>query len=139
MGINIKSSSVASIERNSVSPLKAGMFIGINVLHGMLGHASEAAVRKTSKHYGWKLLGTFKKCEDCSLAKTKRKNMSKYSGAKSTMPGESICFDISYAQQKIYGGSKFWLLIVDQCTDMSWSYLLKHISLHARSEERRVD
>ena len=60
MGINIKSSSGASIERNSVSPLKAGTLIDINVLHGMLGHASEAVVRKIAKYYGWKLLGTFK-------------------------------------------------------------------------------
>ena len=71
-------------------------------------------------------MGTFKKCEDCSLAKAKHKNMSKDSGPKSNIPGELICFDISYVQQKSYGGSKFWLLIVDQCTDMSWSYLLKH-------------
>ena len=35
MGINIKSSSGAIIERNSVSPLKSGMLIAINVLHGM--------------------------------------------------------------------------------------------------------
>ena len=51
--------------------------------------------------------------------------MSKSSGPKITIPGEHICFDISYVQQKIYGGSKFWLLILDQCTDMIWSYLLK--------------
>ena len=39
MGININSSSGASIERNSVSPLKAVTLIDINVLHFMLGHA----------------------------------------------------------------------------------------------------
>ena len=51
MGINIKSSSGSSIENNSVSTLKAGTLIYINVLHGMLGHASEAVVRKTAKYY----------------------------------------------------------------------------------------
>ena len=95
------------------------MLIDINDLHGMLGHAPEAVVRKTAKHYGWKLLGTFKKCEYCSLAKAKRKNMSKDSGPKSTIPGERVCFEIIYVQQKSYGGSKFWLLIMDHCTDMS--------------------
>ena len=90
MGINIKSSSGASIERNSVNPFKAGTLIDINVLRGMLGHASEAVVRKIAKHYGWKLLGTFKKCEDCSLAKAKFKNVSKDSGTKSTTPGDRI-------------------------------------------------
>ena len=54
--------------------------------------------------------------------------MSKDSGPKSTIPVEPICFDISSVQQKSYRGSKFWLLIVDQCTDMSWSYSLKHKS-----------
>ena len=125
MSINIKSSSGACIERNSVSPLKAGTLIDIKVLHGMLGHASEAVVRKIAKHYGWKLLGTFKKCEDCSLAKAKCKNMSKDSGPRSNIPGDCIFFDISSLQQKRYGDSKFCLLIVDQCTDMSWSYFLK--------------
>ena len=90
MGINIKSSSGASIEINSVSTLMAGTLIGINFLHGMLGHASEAVVRKKSKFYGWKLLGTYKKYEYCSLAKAKRENMAKDSGPKSTIPGERI-------------------------------------------------
>ena len=75
MVINIKNSSGASIESNSGSPLKVGTLIDIIVLHGMLGHASEAVVRKTSKHYGYKFLRTLKKIEDCSLAKAKRKNM----------------------------------------------------------------
>ena len=52
MGIKIKSSSGASIERNSVSSLKEVMLIDINALHGMLGRASEAVVRKTEKNYG---------------------------------------------------------------------------------------
>ena len=73
-------------------------------------------------------MGALKKCEDCSHAKDKRKNMSTDSGPKSTIPGKRICFDISSVHQKIYGGSKFWLLILDQCTDMSWSYFLKRES-----------
>ena len=117
MGIKIKSSSGASIERNIVSTLKAGTLIDIKVLHGMLGHASEAVVKKTATHYGWKLLGNFKKIEDCSLAKAECKNMSKDSGP--NIPGERICFDISSVQKQIYEGSKFLLLIVDQCTDIS--------------------
>ena len=51
--------------------------------------------------------------------------MSKDSGPKITIPGERILFEISSVQQKRYGGSKFWLFIVDQCTGMSWSYFLK--------------
>ena len=69
----------------------------------MLGHASEAFARKTAKHYGWKLLGNFKTCEDFSLAKAERKNMSKDSGPKSNIPGERICFDISFLQKNLWG------------------------------------
>ena len=58
--INIRSSSGVSIERNSVSPLKARTLFDINILHSVLWHVSEAVVRKTVKHYGWKLLWTFK-------------------------------------------------------------------------------
>ena len=54
--------------------------------------------------------------------------MSKDSGTKSTIPGGRICFDISSVQTKKYGGSKFLLLIVGQCTDISWSYLLERKS-----------
>ena len=72
-------------------------------------------------------MGTFKECGDCSLAKAKRNNISKVSGPKKTIPGERICFDIS-SVQKNYGRYKFWLLIVDQCTDISWSYLLERKS-----------
>ena len=60
-----------------------------------------------------------KECEYFSLTKAKCKNMSKESGTKSNIPGKRICVDISYVQQKIYGVFKFWLLIVDQCTNMS--------------------
>ena len=77
MGKNIKRSSGASIESNIFITIKAVTLADINVLHGMLGHVSEAVFRKTAKHYSWKLFGTFKKCEDFSLAKAKGKNISK--------------------------------------------------------------
>ena len=54
--------------------------------------------------------------------------MSKDSGLKITIPVEHICFYISYVQQKGYGGSTFLVLIVDQCTDMSWRYFLNRKS-----------
>jgi len=33
--------------------------------------------------------------------------------------------DISHIKSESFGGRKFWLLIVDDCTDMCWSYFLK--------------
>ena len=81
--------------------------------------------QEDSKILRLEIIGNLQKCEYCSLAKAKRKNMSKESGPKSTIPCQRICFERSYVQQKSNGVSKFWLLIVDQCTDMSWSYSLK--------------
>ena len=52
--------------------------------------------------------------------------MSRDSGPKSITPVGRICFDISSVKQKSYGGYKFWLFLVDQYTDMSWSYFLRH-------------
>jgi hypothetical protein len=45
-GTVIKPGTTASIERTQVSPLKKGSLVDINVLHGMLGHPSEASTRK---------------------------------------------------------------------------------------------
>ena len=53
------------------------------------------------------VIRNIKKCKDFSLAKAKFKNTSKDSGPKSTIPGERICFDKSYAQNKIYGVLSF--------------------------------
>ena len=53
MGININIRSGSSIERNNAGQLKAGTLIGIHILNGILGHSSEAVLRKTEKNYGW--------------------------------------------------------------------------------------
>ena len=39
--------------------------IDVNHLHRIFGHASEEALRKTAKFYGWTLKGQFESCEDC--------------------------------------------------------------------------
>ena len=39
-------------------------------------------------------------------------------------PGERIYFNISSIKYKSFGGSKFWLLFVDECTGFKMSYFL---------------
>jgi hypothetical protein len=39
--------------------------------------------------------------------------------------GERLVMDISSIKTTSYGGSKYWLLVVDNKTDYSWSYFLK--------------
>ena len=62
----------------------------INDFYDMVGHVSQAVLRKRAKHYGCKLLGTLKIYEDYSLAKAKSQNTSKDIGPKSNIPGDRI-------------------------------------------------
>eukprot|EP00980_Cylindrotheca_fusiformis_P026527 scaffold16354_cov75-Cylindrotheca_fusiformis.AAC.1 len=44
---------------------------------------------------------------------------------KTKVAGERFGFDVSSVKTRSIGGAKFWLLIVDHATDMSWSNFLK--------------
>jgi hypothetical protein len=48
----------------------------------------------------------------------------KESETKSIIPGERLYIDASSVKAKSFGGSKFWLLVVDDCTDVAWSAFL---------------
>jgi hypothetical protein len=98
--------------------------ININILHQVLGHPSEETTRKTASFYGWKVNGTFNPCENCGIAKSRQKNVNKVSKARSKNPGE-IFISQNSIQQKSNGGSKFWLLVFDDCTDFCLSAFLK--------------
>jgi hypothetical protein len=43
----------------------------------------------------------------------------------SQVPGKQIYLEISSIKDRSYGGSKFWVLIVDDYTDYCWSIFLK--------------
>ena len=96
----------------------------INTAHHLLGHPSEATIKKTAKHYGWTLTGNQNNCENCILAKIRQRNVKK-TAPPTTTKGERLFMDISSIKQQSYGGSKFWCLIVDQHTGMKWSISLK--------------
>ncbi len=105
--------------------LDRGKTIDINVLHSVLGHPSEEITKQTAQYYGWKITGTFKPCSNCQTAKSKQNSVMKETGTKSTIPGERIFIDTSSVRTKSFGGSKFWLLVVDDCTDVAWSAFLR--------------
>jgi transposase InsO family protein len=90
-----------------------------------LNHPSEAATRKTAKYYGWILHGTFEKCEHCWKVKAKQKNLNKVQVPRTAVLGERLMIDISSIKAKSYGSSKYWLLIMDDCSDEAWSRFLK--------------
>ena len=97
----------------------------INQLHRVLNHASEEVCRKTAKEYDWKVTGKFEACSDCNLSNVKKKGVAKSTTQSSSTPGERIFLDITHSKTKTFGRSRYWLGIVDDATDMTWSFMLK--------------
>ncbi len=102
--------------------------IDINTFHKMLGHPGKETTIKTSKYYGVIVEGNLDPCDACALSKSKQKNVAKKSEVKATRAGERLFMDTSSIKAKSFGGSKFWLLVVDDYTDMCWCFLLKNKS-----------
>ena len=86
--------------------------------HRMIGHASIELTTKTATQLGFQLIGDLKTCEDCVLAKIKRKNLNKVSNSKSIKPGEGLLLDISYIKKQSLGAKNMCLLINNQATSM---------------------
>ena len=121
VGIDI----IPIVDESANTVLSRGAKIHIQKLHEILGHASEDVVRKTAGYYGWDIFGKFEKCENCAISKAKQKGVNKESKVRSSTPGERLYFDISSVRKPSISKSKFWLLVVDDATDMCWSYFLK--------------
>ena len=107
--------------------LKEGSQIKYEDYHSWMGHLGETQLRATAKQMGITLIGTPEHCEHCATAKARQKNVPKaISDEKgSSKPGERLFFDISSVKATGLGGSKYWLLVVDDATDMTWSIFLK--------------
>jgi hypothetical protein len=43
---------------------------------------------------------------------------------KKNVPGEQLYIDVSSIMESSFGGAKFWALIVDNCPDYFWSFVL---------------
>ena len=83
----------------------------------------------TAKSYDWKLLGKFETFEDCADGKAKQKNTNKEWLQGSKNPGERLYIDIISIKGESVEGSKFWALIIDDCTSYCWSYFLNKKSI----------
>jgi hypothetical protein len=74
-------------------------------------------MRRTATFYGLKLWGTMDPHVDCTEGKSKQQNMTKGAKGGSKIPGECLFMDISLIKKRSLGGSKYWLLVLDDCTD----------------------
>jgi hypothetical protein len=67
LGNNI---ATTAVEASKVKPK-----ININNLHKIVGHCGEVATRMTGKSFGYDVMGDYKTCEACSVAKARQKNV----------------------------------------------------------------
>jgi hypothetical protein len=88
------------------------------------GYPCKDLTKRTEDYLGIKLIGSWTEFQECLMGKAKRKSLKKESNSHSEKGGERFGFDISYLQNSSFGGSKFWLLVVDEATSMVWSYFL---------------
>ena len=93
-----------------------------------MGHVHEDMLRMTAKKCGIKLTGKLQNCLNCSLAKSKRKKISKKYHKHSETKGERIHNDISYTKQESINGYKFWMLKIDQHNKFKLKSFLKRKS-----------
>jgi hypothetical protein len=113
---------------NTISNFRPGKSININDFHKMLGHCGSDRLQKTAKIHSLKLSGKFETCAECAIAKARQKSVNKEWKGGSQIPGEQVYLDISSIKDVNYGGSKFWVLIVDDYTNFCWSSFLKNKS-----------
>ena len=116
---------VPDVANVASAPFAVGNTIDVKVLHKALGHQSEDTTRRTAAFYGLKLTGKLDPCFDCAEGKSRQRDVKKETEDRSEIPGERLYLDQTTIKKKSLGGSKNWLLVLDDCTDLAWSYFLK--------------
>ena len=90
----------------------------------MLGHLGVDLVKSTAKAMNIKLTGKVEKCEDCAISKAKQSNVHKENDHQSTTVGGRWMIDIKSVKARSRGGSKYWLLALDEASDFAKSFFL---------------
>jgi transposase InsO family protein len=115
-----------TVRNDTATPaLDKGKIVNINKLHKVFGHIGEETLRKTAEFYGIKPSGKLLSCSDCGVSKSRQHNTSKTTESRSKIAGERLMIDTSSVKKQSFGKSKFWLLIMDDCTGVCWSRFLK--------------
>jgi hypothetical protein len=71
-------------------------------------------------------MAKFDKCKHCWKAiKAKQKNLNKVQVPRTTVLGKRLMIDISSIKAESYSNSKYWLLVMDNCSDKGWGRFLK--------------
>ncbi len=99
--------------------------IDINVFHQRIGHPSEVYTKKMAERYKISLKGKMDVCEACTYGEGKQKPIKKYVKSRTNVPLERIYVDTSELPYRSIGGSKFWIMVVDDATRYKWGYFVK--------------
>ena len=87
--------------------LEKGNKMDVKEFHKRIGHPSEEVTRATAGNMGVELTGKYEVCEDCALAKSRRKPIPKEAENKAKDPGERMSVDLSSIAVPSYGGAKY--------------------------------
>ena len=115
--------------------LKATYRGAIESAHHVLGHPGDNFISETAEKFGLKI-GEKGPCEACIVSKIRKKNVKKISSKKSEIVGGRVFFDSSSIKNKSAGGSKYWILFVDEATGYKKSYFVKQKSEMSKIGEK---
>ena len=111
------------------SAMEPGKTISMSTLHQITGHTGEHLLRPTANYMRIKLKGKLAPCEVCARAKLSHMNIPKKKMKKiPTRPGYRVFIDICSFKQVSRGGNRHWLIVVDEFSDCSHSFLLSRKS-----------
>jgi hypothetical protein len=109
-------------------PVQAVVQRDVNALHHIFGHVNYDSTKRTVEYYGIKCVGDIGTCADCALAKIKQKHVPKSTTSRGDLPGYRLFVDISSSMDSSFGGSMYWVLIMDDFSQYHWSYFLRQKS-----------
>ena len=129
-GVLAKRNKITDVVNSTLEISSSVRSVDVNYFHELLGHFGEKKTREIANYYNIKLSGKFNPCSDCAKGKAKQANVPKGvpDEKRSKLPGERFFLDISSIKSRSFGGSKFWLLVVDDATGYKFSYFLKRKS-----------
>ena len=109
----------------AMTATEKGTKLNIMKAHDLLGHCSEEMTWSAAKLMGWILMGSWKPCELCTVAKARQKNVPKDTEHSKANVGENQIFlDIATVKRQTDGpkvSNPNWRIMVDERTGMKFS------------------
>ena len=119
---------VQRVFNHAHSAMEPGKIFSMSKLHQITGHTGEHLLRPTANYMKIKLTGKMAPCEVCAQAKIRQADIPKKKMKKlPTRPGYRVFIDICSFKQVSRGGNRHWLIVVDEFSDCSHSFLAEKV------------